>query len=272
MNLTEDSFKKASKRYAEMHQVPLARAQEVFAKLLGFSNLNAALRGLGAAAATTLTSAAQHTAPAARTWLNNSFEVTLAFMRHTLDMRATHEPAVQEWSARTQRLVSAVFPDLFLSPSSSRAISVLEVRRAITLDAMSARYVRHYLSFGKDHETWPHPARGIARYLAHLPAFRLDRALREHCPIEQLPPGFKLDNGHSMFPAQDSMAHEQHAYRTTQLELALDAMEIAEQRPQVWAEISSAGNYRELRSMVDRLSGEVYASSAHSLVAMEAAA
>lgn len=132
MNIT--SFKKACKRYADAHNLPLSTAQEAFSRFFGFPNFDAALKSIGKSA-----SADEHLdqmldrPPGDCYWLDFS-KVEFNLLLHILKEKFEKENQSQDALS-------------LFSKSFSLLKALLSSMNYLGLKPLSASALRRYVSF-----------------------------------------------------------------------------------------------------------------------------
>lgn len=234
MHLTEASFKKAAKRLAADLSIPLAQGQERLASAFNFTNFDAALSLLSRATPDTLAGKPKSTGVL---WHDTglSYKETLLLTRHLAGLFATD----QGWLDKGLHALEAGLAVAFVIDAHEGPVTSRRLRKALRLDGMVERLDVYIVEHGEEIEDWPRAQRKLGRYLNRLPAFRIK--------IE------KPVVGRTRLRC-DSMCYEQHDYRMTQIDIALDIMEMVEAdvallpAVQIAAKNSDKGQLREMLS------------------------
>jgi hypothetical protein len=207
MQLTLDSFKKASKRYASAGSLTLQQAQEGMATFFGFPNFHAAQTALRTPAEANASQSPS--APAFWDGLSQShFFVLIDLLKRPIKGDGA------SWLQKAYDLMDGVLGSVAAEKSS---IDARSLSTWMTLQAIEERYV----AYREEHDGQPSTAwnirhRAFGRYLElGLPAYDVDLLL-----------GKKEQALHKK--RQDLIAIEQHGYRMAHILPLLDRLEMIE--------------------------------------------
>lgn len=171
MQFNESAFKKATKRLAAIDDSTLSVAQEKLASIMGFTNLDAALKAFKA-----LKNGAPPVSVATRgrMWRDLNYRETCAFLRGFL-LNPSHGgvAAPSEWLNRAEQLLTTVTVDIF-SRLNATPVVVADIMEAIDIDKLGT----YCFEIRKNGETLRPTQKRLIEVISNTPGFSWENTQR----------------------------------------------------------------------------------------------
>lgn len=171
MQFNESAFKKATKRLAAIDDSTLSVAQEKLASIMGFANLDAALKAFKALknGAPPVTAATR-----GRMWRDLNCRETCAFLRGFL-FNPSHGgvAASGDWLNRAEQLLITVTVDIFSRPNVT-PVAVADIMDAIDIDKLGT----YCFALRKNGETLRPAQKRLIEVLSNTPGFSWENTQR----------------------------------------------------------------------------------------------